>query len=113
MAGTRTGGHSPLSLVHAWVAPAFTGWDSRPDNCEGEDTTLRGTLLGGGSVHAGTIVGDTTYVSMDRGLVRVRAGKAALLHTWDSDGEVDVALAAMTWTGHSPSGPLPLSLQPY
>ena len=58
---------------------------------------LRGTLLGGGTVHAMTHGKDVAYVAMDTGLVVIREGRATLLCEWKGSEEASRSLAALPW----------------
>ena len=87
--------HSPWSTL-GWPLRAH-GTDVAPTPRRNEDNTLRGTLLGGGTTHAGATLPRAIFASMDRGLVMITEGRGRLLHVWGADEEVDVALTAVPW----------------
>ena len=82
--------HSPWSTLGL---PQVNAPDPRADR----PVVLRGTLLGGGTVHAMARAEEAAYVAMDTGLVVIREGRASLLCDWKDSEEANRSLAVLSW----------------
>ena len=82
--------HSPWSTLGL---PQVNAPEPRADRLP-----LRGTLLGGGTVHAMARYGEAAYVAMDTGLVVIWEGRASLLCEWRDSEEASRALTVLPWS---------------